>query len=73
MKKEIRTNIKLQQKLQHIGELETKYGIVGISCGVQDGKTLLTEEAADYVILAIKTGIKHLQNIDQIPLSAMAA
>lgn len=67
------TNMGLEQKLKLISELETKYGIVGVSFAVRDGETVLTEEAADYVIAAIETGVKHLQRIDTIPLSTVAS
>lgn len=61
----------LEKKLEHISELEAKHGIVGVSFAVRDGETVLTEEAADYVIAAIETGVIHLQGIERISLSKL--
>jgi hypothetical protein len=62
-------NLSLESKLQKIGDLEERYGIVGVSFAVEDGETILTQEAADSVICAMERGAKLMSNIDKIPVS----
>lgn len=59
----------LEFKLEQISRLEIKHRIRGIRVRVKPGAIVLTEESADYVITAINSGVKHLRNLDSIPVS----
>jgi hypothetical protein len=62
-------NLSLESKLRKIEYLEEFYGIVGVSFAIEDGETILTQEAADSVICAMERGAKLMSNIDRLPLS----
>ena len=63
----------LESKLKLIGDLEEKHRIVGISFSVnEDGKTLSTDESADFVIAAIKSVVKRIADFDRIPVSRIS-
>ena len=59
----------LESKLQKIGELEERYGIVGVSFAVEEKETIFTEDSADSVINAMERGAALLDKIDSIPVS----
>ena len=64
-------NTELRKKLEEIARLEKENNVLGVSFAVRDeGKTLLTEDVADYVKGVIQETGKLIKNLDNIEVSS---